>query len=184
MIYKIQIDIAHYLGVYIDHNELDAKMGDLVYPEGFALKDEWVTPTASLYDATGKERQGLKTPDVASWVGNLTFNQAAYTKVEPYLAAFGEFLTIEINQQPWYVFNLLHTLGDSVVDHANSKRNMSGGIYMGLKSLVFLEEKLSDLLVFRTNYDEGIGQYCSERFKQLMSDLDLSGVAFSGELIA
>jgi hypothetical protein len=182
MIYKVQLDTTHYQGIFVDHNELDAKMGDLLYPEGFPLGDEWETPEGSLYDATGKERDGLKTPDIASWVGNLTFNQTAYQKAKPVLSKFGEFLTVSINNQPWYVFNLLHTLDSSIVDQSRSERNMSGGIYMGLKKLVFLENKLKDELIFRTEYDEGIGQYCSEQFKQLLDDLDLTGLSLTTEL--
>ncbi|MGH1373160.1 MAG: hypothetical protein ACRBBW_14055 [Cellvibrionaceae bacterium] len=184
MAYRINFDTQRYLGVFIDEDELDEKVGDLLYPDGVSIAEQWEeAPEAVLYDATGKERDDLVKPDIASWVGNLALGPKAYDLLVESLSPLGEFLPITIGDTTWQVFNLTHTLSNQVVDESKSEQVMSGAIYMGLKSLVFRAEALSDELFFRCKYDQGVGQFATEDFRELVTKHKLTGLVFSEDLV-
>lgn len=184
MIYRLNLDINNYLGIFVDEDELDDKVGDILYPEGYPIADDWEeTPEGSLYDASGKERSSLDTPDIASWVGNLALSPKAFTAIGEHLTAYGEFLPVTINGEDWQVLNITHTRNDDVIDTDKSEQDLSGGIYMGLKALAFNEDRLDKELIFRCKYDQGVGQFATEAFKTLIEENHLSGIIFSEDLV-
>lgn len=184
MIYRLNFDTKNYAGVFVNEDELDEKVGDLLYHEGFPIQEEWAdTPIGELYDATGKERDSLPIPDIASWVGNLALSPKAYSLLADSLRAYGEFLPISINDEIWQVLNLTRTLGHQVIDESQSEQALSGGIYMGLKALAFRDEALVDQLLFRCKYDQGVGQFATSVFKALLEKHELTGVIFSKDLV-
>ncbi len=184
MVYRINFDTNKYMGVFIDEDELDEKVGDLLYPDGASILDDWeATPNAELYDATGRERDDLVKPDIASWVGNLALSPKAYDCLAEYLMPLGEFLPISINGEIWQVFNLTYTLGNQVIDEQNSEQALSGSIYMGLKSLAFREDQLNEALCFRCKYDQGVGQFSTRKMRDLISTSELTGLIFSEDLV-
>ena len=79
----------------------------------------------------------------------------------------------------FYIFNC-RTIGE--VDKKRSEFVYDGDIRVGTKSLAF-KENASGLLVFKTPLESCSTLFCSERFKNIVTDLDLKGVLFDGTLI-
>ncbi|WP_299594578.1 DUF1629 domain-containing protein [uncultured Microbulbifer sp.] len=179
MIYRLDFERECYSCINLDQDDMEDLMGDLYYPEGLPLSNVWVEMEGELYDGLGKSRQ-LSTPDIASWEGTPVLNERAYQLLAGTLEASGEFLPIKIEKKPWFVFNTLATT--NAVDLAHSEQNRRGGIYLGLKSLQFLENKMEYLSLFKTDFDEKVGTFCTEAFKSQIIENAVTGVKFRTDL--
>ncbi|MCL6271853.1 hypothetical protein M3P05_18200 [Sansalvadorimonas sp. 2012CJ34-2] len=180
MIYRLDFDLDKYSALFIDPDEMEEVMDDLYYPEGEPLSGEWNAPKGVLCDGKDQGRD-LESSDICTWEGNLVLGPKAYELLGDKLRPYSELLPVYVNSELWYVVNIL-TVTDAV-DYTKSEQDLRGGIYVGLKSLQFNEGMLTNILLFKTDFDEKVGNFCNERFREEVEDTcRLTGVVFRTNL--
>jgi len=178
---------------HITQEELEAKSGvDPEYHAGSQPKPQtgWKKVNASFVLPIDykKSKPVPLLPDVTNWGRNhLVFNQKAYDVIYKHLKPFGEFLPVSCEGNDYYLFNILQTTDDDLIDQDNSEKNimaMDGmDMQMGIKKLKFKENKLKDILIFKTDFDEYVGIFCNSYFKQLIEGANLEGIIFRKNLV-
>ncbi|WP_281647589.1 hypothetical protein [Parendozoicomonas sp. Alg238-R29] len=180
MIYRLDFDLDSYVSIFISMDAMEDVMDDIYYPEGESLLEEWVAPQAEFVDGKGQGRN-LQIPDIGSWEGNMVLGPDAYEKLSSVVAADNELLPVLIDGQTWYVVNIISTT--DAVNLEESEQDLRGGIYVGLKSLAFHEEDLSGTPLFKTSFDEKVGNFCNESFHLLVTqEYQLEGPVFRTNL--
>lgn len=96
----------------------------------------------------------------------------------------GEVLPIFCEGIPYYVLNILAIANDDAIDLENSKQNLVEGHYMGIDALAFVEDKVKDYLIFRTEFDVCVGLYCTDRFKDEVENGGYKGIRFTRDLVS
>ena len=146
------------------------------------LKENWLKAAARFL----KGDSGSTTiADISGWSGNaLVFNQKAFDVCAEHLEQLGEFLAIDAEGIPYYLFNTLYHVPDSMVDVSQSELAESEGIALGAKKLAFVEERIdrTNPMLFKTHYDFGAGTFCTEKFKTLIEEHQLTGLLFGTDL--
>lgn len=81
------------------------------------------------------------------------------------------------------LFNALSVIDDELIDLDKINKTMVDGIFMGVETLFFHEDKVpEDTLLFRTRFDNHTAVYCTEKFKHEVEAADLKGLYFEAEL--
>ncbi|MCW1718320.1 hypothetical protein OIZ54_06080 [Pseudoalteromonas sp. A3] len=65
-----------------------------------------------------------------------------------------------------------------------TERAYLDGFEDGLKSLVFDDEGISNKLIFKSKMQSGLSLYCTDNFKKLVNDNNLTGLVFNTDLLA
>jgi len=182
-IYRISINFHDFMMFTLDEYELITKLGEDFTPQHFgtSIKDMWNTVDAKFI---ASDSGSIILPDISRWMPNLLiFNQKAYDILSTHLKDYGEMLDINIDSKSYYLFNIMKYIDDAAIDQTSSKKAIVDGIEIGVQSLCFKHEKISDdILLFKTNYDRGSNIFCSDNLKQLIEDSDLTGIDFEKEL--
>lgn len=181
MIYVIHPEVKQYLSYVLDSKETRKKLGrDTMFhfdqsPKSY--QDIWQPIEISFAKLSGGKKGEM--PDVIIRNGRLFLSTKAYECLSGILEAHGEFLPVTFGGEDGYLFNIL-TLADDIggLDEKLSTKNEYGE----LQSLGFHEEKVKDLPVFRTAFDDYMGAYCNEAFKAAIETAELKGVIFSPDL--
>ncbi len=180
MAYRIDFDIDAYPSLYISMDAMEEVMDDLYYPEGEPLMPVWAMPEGELVDGKSQGRK-MPQPDICNWEGNLVLSPKAYQVLQKEVEKYAELLPVKVSGEVWHIVNVTFTT--DAVDHESSEKDLRGGIYVGLKSLAFLDQELTDTLLFKTEFDEKVGNFCNQKFKELLqSEYELTGVTFRGDL--
>lgn len=120
--------------------------------------------------------RGSEIPDITTWMpGTLVFSDQSRQSL-PYLEKFGEFLPLLTDSGRYWIFNCLHI---EYADEARSKRTMEDGEIREVINLTFKIPRQSDLLVFKTDFDNYRNIFCSERFRDIVEHLGYSGIFFN-----
>lgn len=99
------------------------------------------------------------------------------------ISGVGEFLKIEIESQPYYMFNTVNTLGNEIIDLDKSEKAMFDGDEVGVAHIGFIENSIPQSnVLFNIKYDNGAYLFCDDQFKSFVRDNNLSGLEFSAEL--
>ncbi|RDH85989.1 MAG: hypothetical protein DIZ80_00515 [endosymbiont of Galathealinum brachiosum] len=179
-VYKIKNDRENYYSLIIKNVELGSKMPN--YSPGFDATsriNDWVKPGASFYESSGYIGDGIKFPDVSTWItGNLVLNEKAYNLLNENLRVSGEFLPISIEGIDYYVFNTLKVIDDNLINTENSEDNIELGVNMGLKNVSFKDSDLDGAVLFKSNIDKLVSTYCTEQFKELLIVNGFNGLLF------
>jgi len=99
-----------------------------------------------------------------------------------HLELYGEFLPIFCEGIPYYLFNVLKQVDETIIDLDKSEREIEDDIQVGLHKLQFIESKLTNTLVFKTEYDTFLNIYCGDEFKHLVENAGLTGILFKLDL--
>lgn len=68
-------------------------------------------------------------------------------------------------------------------DLSLTERAYLDGFEDGLKSLVFDDEDISNKLIFKSKMQSGLSLYCTDDFKKLVNDNNLTGLVFNTDLL-
>ncbi|MGR5271335.1 hypothetical protein ACPV4S_05855 [Vibrio alginolyticus] len=121
-------------------------------------------------------------PDVSLWGSNfLVISQQVYDVIGSELAPYGEFLPITCSGEPYYAFNCL-VCGQE--DETLTEKRYLDGYEDGLESLAFVEDSVKDKLLFRSKMQGGSTLFCTQKFKDLLSNHHLLGLRFDEDLLA
>src|SRR5690606_38201158 len=143
-------------------------------------KDFWKPLEAKFSDDS--DDGGLaKLPDITCWFTDRpALNQTAYKALAAPLSPYGEILPVTCDGAPYWIVHPTEKTGLDAIDRDKSKREVIDECeYIGVQSLVFKEEALSDLLIFQTEFNGYKNIYCTEKFKSLVEKSQLKGLLFS-----
>lgn len=130
----------------------------------------------SLYGGTSIEEK----PDIYlteyTW---LILSAHAKEQLEPELRLAGEFLPFDCDGQAYFLLVPHHIIP---VDADNSKLNLVDGRRRGTAKVVFRNEDVGSHVLFKTDYDNGLNLFCSDKLKKSVEKHQLNGVYFDTEL--
>lgn len=143
-----------------------------------AMADWWPTPSTEFLPIDNDPNAAI--PDLSKWIdSSLVLSPKAYRLLGDTLIEWGELLPITVKGEIFYIFNCL-TFGE--VRKELCEKNYYEGEELGIKTIVFNDEDVSEKLVFKTNYNSCFELYCGERLKDILEGFGLSGVVFSTKL--
>jgi hypothetical protein len=143
-----------------------------------ALGDWWKTIETSFEPIERCDSAAI--PDICWWQGSvLGLSLEAKNKLEEYLGPSGEFLPITVSGDQFYLFNCFEI---GVHDEINSKRRNFEGETFGIDRISFNEKDVENKLLFKTKFDNCGTIYCTDKFKDLITSLNLKGLVFSSDL--
>ena len=181
-IYRVHPDIDNYQILSISTDEVLNKLGDKypfhIDPSPHSYSAIWRTLDINFHAAISTlEAQGI--PNVSVDKGRLFTNESAFKLIETLISNKDEALLVNYDSQPGYIINVRLLAEDYLgVDTNRCKKN----IYGDLESIGFIESKMKEAHLFRTEYDDFMGLYCSEEFKTIIEENNLSGITFSPDL--
>ena len=182
MIYKLRYDRFNYLVFEIMPDEVEEKLGDYFILDEPLWTDFWKPLNAIFFDDSDNKNV-ITPPDITCWfIDRLVLNEKAYQLLSKRLAPYGELLPVKCEGVPYWVLHITKLTKMDAVDEDNSERVIEESSYIDMKRLVFKEDKVKDLLLFKTEFDDYKNIYCSEQFKGLVEDAGLEGLVFSTDL--
>ncbi len=163
----------------LDDYEIMSKMGDDFQIDSFgqSMKNFWKTPNAQFLTS---DDGPIKIPNISNWIPRaLVFDEKAHNLLLEHLEDYGEMLGINIDSNKYYMFNLMRMTDNSTIDYDKSQKAIFQGEQVGIKRLVFKNDLIDDdLLLFTTSYDRGANIFCGDKFKNLVEELELTGITF------
>lgn len=181
--YRLQPENNKYMYFELDaYDLLETLGGDFdITTFGENKKDIWKPVKGKFYSS---ENTSIIIPDITIWSTNLLIlNQKAYAVLNEELNHLGEFLDVTVESTTYYLFNIMNQLNDDVIDNDKTELAMFKGQVVGLKSLGFNAETIDDKnLLFKIDFDKGVDLFCTEGFKSLIENAELTGLAYHKEL--
>lgn len=181
-IYRIHPDRMHYQLMTISSEEVISKLGKQnpfhIDPTPRPYTHIWKPLEISFYDSTtGKNK--AKQPDITLDHGRLFLNNAGCDALSKLIETDGELLPVFFEGQSGAIFNTLKCAEDlNALDTKRSTKNDWGD----LQSLVFVEENLNVVVLFRCKFDGFTGLFCNDAFKLAVEQANLKGITFSVDL--
>ncbi|RZF80552.1 hypothetical protein EXT46_11070 [Pseudoalteromonas sp. CO325X] len=108
--------------------------------------------------------------------GFLLLSKKAYEYLYQLLNEYGEFLKINVNGCEMILFNL-RVFGQEDLDKCIE--DYSKGVRSGYKSFAFIDSDINSKLLFKSKLLNGIGLFCGEEFKKLVTQRKLNGIEFN-----
>jgi hypothetical protein len=143
-----------------------------------ALSNVWQRMQAtfeSIADVTLSET----IPDVTTWVaGTLVLSDKA-KQLLTCLEGHGEYLPIDTPAGEYWIFNCLEVLP---ADEKQSKRTVEKGQFLDIKTIVFSEDDIKNICIFKTDYDGFRSTFCTGILKEEIVKNHLSGLTFNTDL--
>ena len=181
-IYRIHPDRLNFSLMTISTKEILDKLGREypfhIDPSPKSYKDIWSALEVDFYDSSDRGTAS-DLPDITVGNGKFFLNTQAYEKIHSLLDPYGEFLPVKYGDKAGYIFNCLSLAED--VDGLDKKLSIKNE-YEDLQSLVFYEEKITSMAIFRTEFDGYMGFFCTDKFKDAIERIDLKGITFSIDL--
>jgi hypothetical protein len=156
-------------------NIIQIVMNDV--PKGKATLSE-LSPNG--FECKHEPRAKKQNYDVNLYGSFLVLNESAYNCLSNSLSEFGEFVDLKTNDDKLYLFNPLMFAQE---DLSLTERAYLDGFEDGLKSLVFDDEDISKKLIFKSKMQSGLSLYCTDDFKRLVNDNNLTGLVFNTDLL-
>ncbi|MCX2780930.1 imm11 family protein [Microbulbifer thermotolerans] len=182
MIYRLGFDRENYLVGDISLDEIKAKMGDYFALDRDCWSEIWRPPEIVFTDESDKKNV-TNPPDITCWfTDDLILNELAVNKISHEIEPYGELLPATCEGIPYWVLHVTQKTGMDTVDLENSKRTVEEGGFIDVHNLKFLEDRLKDILIFKTEFSGYKNIYCTERFKALIESSNLKGLRFSMDL--
>ena len=153
----------------ISESELMIKVFDL-HINNDSIRDMWpsVMPVKALSPL-------YKNVDLYVQGGFLILSEKALSYLTDYLRDYGEFLSIEVESKKMALFNL-HVFGQEDLDKC--VEDYSKGVRSGFKSFSFVDSDINEKLLFKSKLLDGIGFFCTEKFKCFVESKGFRGIEF------
>lgn len=164
-----------------DYFEIDLNVLDIVdsLPESFDLSNaarftyenislakRWPNLKTTFFDSG----EILKTPGVSRWLeGTLLLSPVAKALASGFLAHFGEFLKITIDDQEWYIFNCLTMVTPTKI--------ASNG------TVTFNQSDIQGKAIFKAMVGEDLGFFCQDRFKLFLEEYEFKGLQINNTFL-
>jgi hypothetical protein len=161
-------------------NRLDELKTLINFPAlNVSLKDNWGEISASFYAESPTAR---KKPDIIVWSASaLVLNGLAFNKLKDYIEVDGEFLPIDVDGTPHYIYNCLQYAKENV---EKTVTEFAEGEAVGVERLEFDDSDISERFLFKSNRQGGSILYCTSNLKALCNEFGLKGVLFDENLLS
>lgn len=181
-IYRLNYDDYRYPIISISPDEIEDKSHDgrssLKVAE--SAINTWNTLIGTYYYAKDNLVRH-PCPDLSDRQSEMVFSEKAKSQLESVLEKHGEFLPILVDGDKRYIFNLLNAT--NAIDPFNSSKEMFEGMAVAVEKIAFLTHEVEDLFIFNTPYDGYSYIYCTDEFKSLIENSELtSGWSFHEKL--
>jgi hypothetical protein len=144
-----------------------------------SLKKNWGKISASFYAESPTAR---KKPDIIVWSASaLILNSLAFNKLKDYIEVDGEFLPIDVDGTPHYIYNCLQ------YGKENAEKTVTEfveGEAVGVERLEFDIHDIAERFLFKSNRQGGSILYCTSNFKALCNEFGLKGILFDEDLLS
>lgn len=182
--YRIQPEPDTYMNFELDAYDFLDKLGEDFELSDFGkpMQDKWQVVKGKFYPKLG----GATTaPDITTWSTDLlVLNQKSYDILKDTLEAYGELLPILVEDNTYYLLNVLTRLPDEVIDSEKSEYEYYDEEEVGFKVLNFDEKNIpEEKLIFCVQNNFAYNIYCDDRFKNIIADNGLGGLYFNTTLI-
>lgn len=182
--YRIQPEQEQYMYFELDAYDFLDKLGEEFELSDFGkpMQKAWQPIKGKFYPKIGG---ATAAPDITTYSTDLlVLNQKAYDALKDTLEPFGELLPILVEDQTYYLLNVLSRLADEVIDAENSEYEYYDEEEVGFKVLNFDANKIpQDSLLFCIQNKFAYNIYCDDRLKSLIQDKGLAGLHFNTTLI-
>lgn len=179
MPYRLKSNDIDYLSLVYDDEEVIEKLGEenLIQiecdPREYA--PIWQKLSVRFEPALGG-KSDKPIPDLQVHSGHLFLSEKALKSLKGIIEPHGELLPVMYSSEneaskEGAIFNPLKVVS------ANEKTSTKDS-FGEVASLFFYTEEV----IFKTDFDDYFGVYCSKEFRQLVSEADLSGLVFSEDL--
>ncbi|MBE0377676.1 hypothetical protein [Pseudoalteromonas prydzensis] len=111
----------------------------------------------------------------------LVLNRRAYNCLNEAIINCGEFVPLKTDSEEMFLFNTLNFASE---DLTLTEKAYLDGYEDGLKTLVFDINDIQDKLLFKSKLQGGLSVYCTDDFKKLITDNNLSGINFNKDLLS
>ena len=180
-IHRLHPDWSRFLQFAIDPDDVEAKLGE----DCLFHIDRSPRPYAALWRplricfGAAPGSKATQRPDLAVTSGRLYLSERASGVLRALVDGCGELLEVADESGSGYLLNILR-LAEQVdgVDTRLSRKNAYGD----LEHLVFHEDRVAAMPVFRTAFDDYFGIYCGDAFKDAVEQAGLTGLRFGVDL--
>ena len=184
MLYSIHNDLNTYASIGFDWKQIISVLGDNMdtrFDVNHAPREYsaiWKEPIQVNFSNTGG-LTGTAIPDIAEHQGRLFLSAHAYDTLHDLLKNDGEFLPVKYENGIGYMFNPLQ-IAESVggLNEAHCVKNK----WDDVEHIAFYEDKVDDMVAFRTEFDFFINLFCQSALKQAVKQANLKGVIFTSNL--
>lgn len=189
-VYKLRSARESYMNVYISPHEIAAKLGDpfIISPDATQEENlnwsEFWQPLDITFQDDSDHQTASNLPDITWWHDNqLVLNQKAYDALSEPLSSYGEFLPLNCERVPYWLFHVTKRTAIDAVDLKKSERTIDPVGLIEISKLQFIGEAIAGLLLFKTEYNNYLyNTYCTEEFKSLVEGVCLKGLFFSHDM--
>lgn len=182
MIYRIHPNHEKYKSFVLNSKVVRKALGaDTMFHfsrEPKSYQQSWTPFEISFSELGSKNNANL--PDISARNGRLYLSEAAYDALRTILAPHGELLPVFHESNKGFLFNPLSLAENyQALDPKACVKNEFGEV----EAIGFLEEKLTDVDVFRSEFDGYAGIFCSDAFKSAVERHHLQGLLFSVDAV-
>ncbi|GMR16297.1 MAG: hypothetical protein BMS9Abin31_0619 [Gammaproteobacteria bacterium] len=183
MIFKLRFDRFNFMEFELSPSEIEAKLGDIfILDNTNTWSDFWKPINGSFFDDSDKQNI-IALPDIALWsTDEIVCNEKAYNILKNTLAPYGEWLPVSIEGVSYWLLHVTQKTGIEFVDVKNSIRTIDIVDHIEIEKLLFNENMLNEMLIFKTQYNNYNNIYCLDKFKILVEENDLQGLIFSKDM--
>lgn len=178
----IDLDIVEMTNQIIDKTGqsfdeiLEVVMDDI--PRG---KKTLLELSADGFECKHEPRAKKQNYDVNLYGSFLVLNRRAYECLNEAIINCGEFAPLKTDSEEMFLFNTLNFVSE---DLTLTEKAYLDGYEDGLKTLVFDTNQIQDKLLFKSKLQGGLSIYCTDDFKKLITDNNLSGINFNKDLLS
>ncbi|WP_441004010.1 hypothetical protein [Pseudocolwellia agarivorans] len=133
------------------------------------------------FDCKHDPRAKKQNYDVNLYGNFLVLNARAYECLSKVISEYGEFSPLRTDGEELFLFNPLYFGKEDI---SLTEKAYLDGYEDGLKSLVFDNDDISGKLLFKSKLQGGLSIYCTDDFKNILSDNKLCGLTFSSDLLS
>jgi hypothetical protein len=152
VIYRLRFDRENYMLFDIPPHDLEYTLGDIFLLDNpKSIWTDFWKPLSGRFNDWSEKKNVLKIPDITCWfTDNLVLNQKSYDLLVKKLSSYGEFLPVNVEGVPYWILHVNKFTDMDMIDEKNSKRFIDAAECINLERLVFREEGLNELLLFKT----------------------------------
>ncbi len=133
------------------------------------------------FDCKHDARAKKQNYDVNLYGNFLVLNIRAYECLSQFMRGCGEFSLLKTDGDELFLFNPLNFVKE---DLSLTEKAYLDGFEDGIKNLVFDNDDINEKLLFKSKLQGGLSIYCTDDFKNLVANNELSGLIFSTDLLS
>lgn len=183
MVYKLRFNRNTHLLFDISADEIEAKLGDMFlldHSEKWSVV--WKPLDGRFYDDSDKQNI-VSVPDISLWFTNeIVCNEKAYSILKEPLGAYGEWLPVNVEGISYWLLHVTKKTGMENINLKASERTIDVIDNIEVQKLSFIQNKIENLLIFKTAYNNYQNIYCTENFRNLIEKNELQGLVFSADM--